>query len=236
MVIDLRGLQTPLPSGVHPDVLRLVSSCTDDLMSRNEELVQVLHQRLFELLPGVSRQAGGGGPMCQRLVAAVMRAAAPELAVAHSAAVVQQVGADNHVEGFPADQYASVTHALLHAVRDVYRGEWSSSLSSAWVEYLLWYRSQLLAGAEAQRAYDAAQGLAPGAATPGAGDRAPSNPPAASADALFAGQGGGQPALPVGALLDDDLDHEDDDDQDEPGYGGLMSSMTLNSRRERRSR
>jgi hemoglobin-like flavoprotein len=259
MTTDLRGVRATGPPEVDPGVLRLLGACTADLAPHQAELVLALHQRLLELTPGIARMAGSGRPMCQRLIAATLHAAQPGRAVAHSAAVVQQVGADNYVEGFPSDQHSSVTHALLHAVREVFRGEWSSPLSSAWVEYLLWFRTHLLTGAQAQRSHDAARaqvqssaGARAGASAdpapvPGGGDGgydpfAARPAPAASSPPIerdrFAGDrlvgAAGEPSLPAGATLDDHLD--DEDDEDEPAYGGLMMSMTLGSKRDKRGR
>jgi hypothetical protein len=64
------------------------------------------------------------------------------------------VGADNYAEGLPGDQYVSITHALLRAIRASYRGEWTTALSSGWVEYLIWIRTQLLAGAASAQEND----------------------------------------------------------------------------------
>jgi len=273
MVTDLRGLHltggaggTPgvpgVPGvvgtpGVDPAVLRLLAGCTADLVAQEAELVLSLHQRLLELTPVIARAAGSGRPMCQRLVAAALHAGDPTGPPAHLAAVVQQVGADNDLEGFPGDQYSAVTHALLHAVREVFRGEWSSVLSSAWVEYLLWFRGHLLTGVEAARAYDAAQATPVGAGPTRPDTLPPLPPPAPTYDpfadrfvpsvpaaapvavppvAAYPGPPGpdAELSLPVGARLDDDLDDADDDDA--PAFGGLMGSMTLNSRRDRRRR
>jgi len=204
---------------VDPEVLDLLAVCTADLAPQEDDLVLDLHQRLLDLMPALARTPAGGRPMCQRLVAAALHAAQPGRSTAHLAAVVQRVGADNDGDGFPADQYSEVTHALLHAVRDVFRGEWSSTLSSAWVEYLLWFRGHLMTGVEAGRA--AQQGPVPPA------------PDQARPDQARPDQARPDQALPARARLDDDLDDEGDA---EPSYGSLMASMTRGPRRERRGR
>jgi hemoglobin-like flavoprotein len=155
------GAPHPTGPAVAPDVLELLTVCADDLAPVQQALVLVLHGRLLEVTPGIVHQAGSGRPMCQRVAAAVLHAARADRQPSHAAAVVQQVGADNYVEGFPTDHYGVVTPAVLHSVREVFRGEWSTSLSSAWVEYLLWFRGHLITGAEAQRAHDEAQAETP---------------------------------------------------------------------------
>jgi hemoglobin-like flavoprotein len=152
MATYLRAVRANGVPEVDRDVLRLLADCTADLVPQHTELVLALHQRLLERAPALVQMVGSGRPACQRLVAAVLHAATPGQPWERAEAAVRQVGADNYLEGFPTDQHGSVTHALLHAVRGVFRGEWSSALSSVWVEYLMWFRSQLLSGVEAQRA------------------------------------------------------------------------------------
>jgi hemoglobin-like flavoprotein len=236
MATDLSGARPAVPHEVDRDVLQLLAPCAADLLPQHANLVLAVHARLAELVPELQRLPGAGRPTAQRMVTAMLYAAEPGQSPAHVAAVVQQVGADNYLEGFGTEQYGAVTHALLHAVRGTFRGDWSSALSSAWVEYLMWIRGHLVSGAEAQRAHEAATAAAQGREVrraPGAGDsyynpfaerpvqqQQPPPPPVAAVEAAPDGP----------ALVIDDLD----DDEDDPAYGSLMTSMTLGGKRERR--
>jgi hypothetical protein len=228
MATDLGGAQRVTFHDVDPDVLRLLATCTEDLVPQHANLVLAVHSRLLELVPPLEALAGEGRPLAQRLVSAVLYTADPAQAPAHVAAVVRQVGADNYLEGFPTEQYSAATHALLHAVRGTFRGDWSSALSSAWVEFLLWFRAHLVSGAEAQRQHEAAVAGRPAPAPAGADGYY--NP--------FAARPQPPPSTPVqeveaAPLVLEDLDDEDDD---EPSYGSLMTSMTLGGKRDRRGR
>jgi len=153
VMTDSAGMHVARTPDVDPQVLQQLATCTQDLLRQQADLVRVLHQRLLELVPDLAGTPDGGRQVCGRLVAAALHAADPGRPADRSASFVQQVGIENALDGFPADQYGSVTHAVLHAVRALFRGEWSSGLSSAWVEYLMWLRTNLLAGAEIQRAH-----------------------------------------------------------------------------------
>jgi len=154
VMTDSAGAHVARTPDVDPQVLLQLATCTQDLLRQQPDLAFVLHQRLLELVPDLAGTPDDGRQICGRLVAATLHAADPGRPGDRSASVVQQVGIENYLDGFPADQYGSVTHAVLHAVRALFRGEWSSGLSSAWVEYLMWLRTNLLAGAEIQRAHE----------------------------------------------------------------------------------
>jgi hypothetical protein len=130
------------------------------------------------------------------------------------------VGARNHLEGFPEAQYVSVAHALVRAVHVLSESDWSASMGSAWISYFLWMKPHLIAGAEEAVAQETA--AAQEAARRETQQAAPSpwDQAAATAD-----RGGDVDLESVASLLDD----EDDED---PGYGQIMTSMTLNQRRE----
>jgi len=237
MATDLTGARPATSHEVAPDVLQLLATCTADLVPQHANLVMALHGRLAELVPELDGLAANGRPLAHRLVTAVLYAAEPGQSKAHVAAVVQQVGADNYLEGFPTEQYGAATHALLHAVRGTFRGDWSSALSSAWVEYL-WIRTHLISGAEAQRSHDAAAAVAQGHDV---GVPAGPAPEQASYYNPFAGAPPAPPAPPAPepssdgpALVIDDL--EDEDDEEDPSYSSLMTSMTLGGKRDRRGR
>jgi hypothetical protein len=204
----------PAPAAASPrrgfDVPQPIRACCADLRLRPDDLILHLHQEILEAMPtATGRLARNGRPLCRRLALAVLDAATPGQPPGAAEAMLRQVGADNHDEGFPSDRYASIVHALLRAVRSSYHGEWTTALSSGCVEYFIWVRDQLTEGASVAR-QQPGRTLRPQPPAP-----APSPSPAGSAG--------------------DDLDEEDGQDSDS-GYGELMVAMTLNSRRERRHR
>jgi hypothetical protein len=161
-------------------------------------MVLALHQHLLEMMPTASgRMAGNGRPLCQRLAVGVLEGTSTDRDPAEIAYLLQHVGAANRLEGFPPEEYVSLVHALLRAVRATYRGEWSNATSSAWVEYLIWVRGHLQSGAlsvsEQELEAAARQAAAPQEVEP--------EP---------------EPAVPSsgGGFFDDDEDDEDD------GYRG----------------
>lgn len=189
-------------------VLRVLRGSVTDLASHQGDLVLLVHQQIIERLPGVTaRLPANGRGVARRLVRALVEAALLENRSSGSATLVRRIGAMNTDEGFGPEHYPATTQMLLHAVRGVYQGDWSSTLSSAWVEYLLWLREHLVAGARGVEPDDGnAEGTAPDATRNDRGDT-------------------------------DDADDADDlDDEEPPAYGELMVSMTHVTRRDRRGR
>jgi hypothetical protein len=140
---------------------------------------------------------------------------------------VRRIGALDRDEGFAPELYPATTQILLHAVRGVYRGDWTSSLSSAWVEYLLWLREHLTAGARDEVDVGARAGRQAADDRPDAVpvDEGSAHEEAETADGDEADEGD-----------PDDPDDPDDEEQVGPGYGELMVSMTRSGRRHKRHR
>jgi hypothetical protein len=154
-----------------------------------------------------ARLPANGRGVARRLVRALVEAALLDDRAAGSAELVRRIGAMDREEGFGPEHYPATTQMLLHAVRGVYRGEWTSTLSSAWVEYLLWLREQLVAGSTGDASL-------PGASAAGA-DRS-SQDDAAEGD------------------LDDDLD--DDEEPPAYGELMVSMTQASRRDRERRNR
>src|SRR3954451_10886947 len=87
---------------VAPSVLQALASCVADLGPQQVELSATLHQRLLELLPQVATLPGAGRPLCDRTLQAVLYPTEPGRTPLNVAAVVQQVGAQNYLDGLPA--------------------------------------------------------------------------------------------------------------------------------------
>jgi hemoglobin-like flavoprotein len=188
-------------------VLRVLRSSVTDLAARQSDLILLVHQQIIERLPLVtSRLPSNGRGVARRLVRGLIEAALLDDPAAGSAELVRRIGAMNRDEGFGPEHYPATTQMLLHAVRGVYQGEWSSTLSSAWVEYLLWLREHLVAGA---------RGAEPD-------DESASRDDVSDRD--------------DGSEQDDLSERDDLDDEEPPAYGELMVSMTQATRRDRRDR
>ncbi|MBT8228270.1 MAG: hypothetical protein HKP61_03970 [Dactylosporangium sp.] len=103
--------------------------------------------------------------MCQRTVLAALENIQPGQRPTVPAAAVQQIGRDNYLDGFPDAHLGVIAQTILQAIRTVSAEQWSSSLSSIWVQYLMWFQAHLRLGSQAQRAKDMADG-GPGAGSP----------------------------------------------------------------------
>ena len=201
----------------NPQVLQLLyACCAGPARARQDDLVLSLHQQILELFPAqTGNLARNGRPLCRRLAGALLFAAAPGQARGSAEALLIQVGIDNAEDGFPSDQYTAVIQAMLRAVRVTFRGEWTSVVSSGWVEYLLWVRAHLMAGAAVVQQHG-------GASRPAI----PLADGSSAADGVF-----GHPAA-----AGHDEREEDPDDDFAPAYGELMVAMTRTARRDRRAR
>ena len=156
-----------------------------------------------------------------------MRKVREILRLAHGEGLpLRQVGAASQWEGFPAGRYLDVARALVRAVRNVSGNGWDNSMGSAWISYFQWAEPHLRAGAARAAAEDAA---AQRAADEQAAARREAAQQAA-AEALGHDPHGTQAAdvdlEAVAGLLG-----EEDDDEDDSGYGQIMLSRTRPPRR-----
>lgn len=222
------ALESPRPD---PVLLQQLRPCATVLLRDPQRFLARLHQHLDGLVPGGLQQLPDEGrTLCERIAWGVLAAPTGELGLDDAEAVLEHAGSENFRDGFPADQYLAVGHALLRAVADTYAGEWSTTLGSTWIAYYAWVRAHLLRGAalaqEAAWAREAEQGRQAGGPWTGELDV-----DGAGAARHARGDVGARTGVDTDDDRADDLDDEDEDDG--PGYGELMVSMTLNSRRER---
>jgi hypothetical protein len=145
-----------------------------------------------------------GREFCERMVHAVLWAALTDDPPDLVTGSLRWVGTMNHLDGFPREHYVDVAHALVRVVHDLAGSHWSTSTGSAWISYFLWLQPYLMEGAQQAAARQEVQQTVPG--------------PAAGEVDLES----------VGGLLAD----EDEDDQD-TGYGQIMVSMTRTPRRDK---
>jgi hypothetical protein len=148
MALDASSSRTGGPAGSTVTSTPAGAFCAG-LGLRPDDVILHLHQEILEMMPmATARLARNGRPLCRRLALAVLDAGAADQP-GGAQAMMRRVGADNYADGFPTDQYGSIVHALLRAVRGSYGGEWTNALSSGCVEYFIWVRDQLTAGARA---------------------------------------------------------------------------------------
>jgi hemoglobin-like flavoprotein len=205
------------------EALSIIRFSADRLTNLADQFVQRLHQEILTLShQAAASMAGEGWPFCERMAQAVLWAALTDEPLRVVTVVLQDVGADNWREGFPDSEYVSVAHALLRTIRGLSDNDWFTAMASAWISYFQWMQPYLLAGARRAAA-------GPPLAPPPASEPTPyplgvvndaGLDPAVSRD-----QAPDVELEPVAGLLDEE--------DDEVGYGQIMLSMTLNSRRDR---
>lgn len=198
-----------------PARLQVIRSSAARLAPLEDAFIRQLHADVVPLIPDLGSD---GWAFCERMVKAALWAATADQPAQVIADGLRWVGAANQLEGFPETQYVSVAHALVRAVHALSEYDWSASLGSAWISYFLWMRPHLLLGAQEAAEQQAAERAAA---------RQEAERLRAQARSGLAQPGGGDVDLEsAGRLLDDE-------DDDQPGYGQIMVSMTRNQRRER---
>jgi hypothetical protein len=226
----------PDTPSLDPGVLSVIRASAAGLAEQEDSFVQQLHASIVALMP---EMAESGRALCERLVRSLLWTATASQSPQAAGDTLRWVGARNRLESFDEAHYADVARALVLAVRNVSGDAWDNSMGSAWISYFRWAQPYLLAGA-GQAA--AEQAIAERAAAQQAAARleAARNAAAeaqaqAQAQALEHQAHGGEP---VAADVDLEavaglLDEEDEDD--DAGYGQIMLSMTRNPRRHRPS-
>lgn len=206
-----------------PGVLSVIRASAAGLAEREDSFVQQLHSGIAALMPELG---AGGRALCERLVHALLWTATASPSPQVAGDTLRWVGARNRLEGFDEVRYADVARALVLAVRIVSGDAWDNSMGSAWISYFQWAEPHLRAGAARAAAEDAA---AQRAADEQAAARREAAQQAA-AEALEHGAHDTQAAdvdlEAVAGLLG-----EEDDDEDDSGYGQIMLSMTRPPRR-----
>jgi hemoglobin-like flavoprotein len=208
-----------------PGVLSVIRASAAGLAEREDSFVQQLHSGIVALMPEL---AAGGRALCERLVRSLLWTATARQSPQVAGDTLRWVGARNQLEGFDQARYADVARALVLAVRNVTGDAWDNSMGSAWISYFRWAQPYLLAGAEQAAAE---QALAEQAAAQQAAARLE-----AARHAAAEAQAQEDDGEPVAADVDLEavaglLDEEDEDD--DAGYGEIMLSMTRNPRRQR---
>jgi hypothetical protein len=200
----------PRPPTLDPGALAVIRQSAA-LLSRDRDMfTRQLHSDVTSLIPATAVPAGFDmWAFCDRMAQALLWVALTDQPPRLAADALRQLGGHNWLAGFPDAQYASVAHALIQTVHYLSANTWSTSTGSAWVTFFMWTQPHLLAGARA------------------AAERAAAEQEASRVTELSRGhtQAVGDVNIEkVASLLDD----EDDED---PGLGQIMLSMTRNPRR-----
>jgi hemoglobin-like flavoprotein len=208
-----------------PGVLSVIRASAAGLAEREDSFVQQLHSGIVALMPEL---AAGGRALCERLVRSLLWTATARQSPQVAGDTLRWVGARNQLEGFDQARYADVARALVLAVRNVTGDAWDNSMGSAWISYFRWAQPYLLAGAEQAAAE---QALAEQAAAQQAAARLE-----AARHAAAEAQAQEDDGEPVAADVDLEavaglLDEEDEDD--DAGYGQIMLSVPRQPRRQR---
>jgi hypothetical protein len=209
-------------------VLRVLRSSAIQLAGLQDSFIQQLHSDAVALIPDLAQH---GQAFCERLVRSLLWLAATGQPPQVAADTLHRVGAMNRLEGFSEDRYVDVARALVLAVRNVSEDSWDASMGSAWISYFRWAQPYLLAGARQAAAEQAADEQA--AARRAAARREAARHAASQAQALLQDAEGGRAAAGDVDLeaVADLLDEEDEDEN--AGYGQIMLSMTRSPRRQR---
>ncbi|HET9654144.1 MAG TPA: hypothetical protein VFP72_02240 [Kineosporiaceae bacterium] len=155
MFDPVRSEASPDATPLDPRALQVLLPCARVLAADPDGFVDLLHQHLVALVPdAAAASAQAGLAVCDRVARAALAAATGERPVTEVAALLQQAGVDNFRDGFPAEQYLAVGHALLRAAHEAYPAQWSTELGSAWIAYFVWVRTHLLRGGATALAVD----------------------------------------------------------------------------------
>lgn len=209
--------QQAVPAGVRP----AIRQSAGQLAYRQEAFTGQLRSDVTGLVSPTALPASFDmRAFCGRMVQTLLWTALTDQPLPVVIDTLHQVGARNWLDGLPDTEYASFAHALVQAVHYLTHNDWSTSTGSAWISFFLWMKPHLLAGAARAAAQDAATRQA--AARAAAARRAAAEREAARVAALSRGHGqvvGDVNIERVASLLDED-------EEEDPGYGQIMASMT----------
>jgi hypothetical protein len=199
-------------------------------LSRNEDaFIQQLHYDVTRLISDPAK-APDMWAFCERMVQSLLWAVLSDQPPGVVTDMLQQVGGQNWIEGFPDTLYEDVARAVAQTVHYLCAHEWSTSAASAWISYFMWIVPHLLAGAQQAAAqHGAAQQAAEQEA---AAQRAAAEQEAARVKALSRDSRDGHKQVVGDVNLESVASLLDDEDDENVGYGQIMVSMTWRSRRD----
>ncbi len=221
MTSNSAGSASRSPVPLDREALNLVRFSASRLTHLADDFIRRLHQDIGVLSPRLTlSMADQGWPFCVRMAQSVIWVALTDEPPGVVVDVLRQVGMDNWHDGFPDAEYVNVVHALVRAIRGLTESDWITSMASAWISCFQWMQPHLLAGAK-QAAAEYAFGSGPPTAPPRAHQAGPA-------------LGKAPPPPPAGVQANGrQVSRSRDPLDDEVGYGQIMVSMTLSSRRDR---
>ena len=229
-----RDIPPGAPRQQGPDAAALsdIRHSADLLARHHEAFTRQLHHEMTLLIPrSAVPQAFDMGAFSRQMVRTLLWAALTDQPGHVVVDGLRQAGAENWFAGFPNDEYASVAHALVQAVRYLTPDDWSTSVGSAWVSFFVWTRLHLLEGAQRAAARDAAAREI--AARDAAAERAAAEREAARVAALSRRSPDGHGQVVGDVNIERVASLLDEDDDEDAGYGQIMLSMTRNPLRPR---
>lgn len=212
--------------GIDPAIESIIRRSAAFLAQNEDAFAQRLYHDTTRLM---SYPAGAAAPdmwvFCQRMVRSLLWVALNDQPPDVVAGVLRQVGGQNWAEGFPDTQYDDLAHAIAQTVHTICGHDWSTSAGSAWISYFIWTKPHLLAGARQAAAQRVAAQEA--AEREAAAQRRAAEGEAARVKALSRDSHGRHSQVvgdvdleSVASLLDEDEDNEN------VGYGQIMVAMT----------
>lgn len=134
----------PIAEPLDPALLELIGPSAGRLAQSQNAFTRLLHADLITMAPDLGTD---GWTFCDRMVRAVLWTVTSDRDPQVIADGMRWLGATNWREGFAADQYVSVAHALVRAVQELSGSDWSASLGSAWIGLFLWLEPYIILGA-----------------------------------------------------------------------------------------
>jgi hypothetical protein len=226
-----QGRQQQHLPGIDPGIWPLIHASAARLSWNQEGFVEQLH---YDVTGLTGDRAAGLAPsmwtFCERMVHSLLWVALTDQPVPVIVDTLYQVGAQNWSEGFSEAHYANFAHALVQTVHYLSDSDWSASTGSAWISYFLWTKSHLLAGAQYAATQHAATQQAEeiqAAAVRAAAEQEAARVAALARDTPVVGDVNLES---VAKLLNDD-----EDDEEDPGYGHIMLGMTRPPKKDPRA-
>jgi hypothetical protein len=208
------------PRPLDPGLLKVIRTSIDWLSYMQDAFMQQMRSDMGSISPALGNSADGW-VCCERIVNVAIWAAMADQPPHEIAEGLRWVGAANHVAGFPEGEYVSVAHALVRTVHVLSGSRWSTATGSAWISYFMWMKPYFLTGAQQAVARAGREAQAPREAQAGRAGRE--------------ARAGREPGPSPAAVGEVDLESagsllEEEDDED-PGYGQIMVSMTHRQRK-----
>jgi hemoglobin-like flavoprotein len=133
--------------------IEIVRASVKELRGQEDVLAELFYEQLFAMVPEVRvlfppDMGAQHVRLLEALLSTIDGLDDPEAMERR----LVTLGADHFRRGVAEEQFLYVPHALVRAVRELQQGDWSSSLSSAWIGLYSWMIDHLATGCRAARA------------------------------------------------------------------------------------